>query len=188
MKNLFKLPISMLYLLVLVSCSSDPINEPQPPGKFYSNTGGNNLTMNFGFLDGNANTYIDMPIESSEINLFIGRWKVTKIGVDHSDGNMKFYNYQDYKHKDCGDSFLQFNNDGVIFENNYYKNNNACTLYSNIDKWELIEANRFKIGIYDFIYLVEVTQTELTLKYDWNGSAWAPMQVYYYYERILPPE
>ena len=212
MKNLFKLPISMLYLLVLVSCSSDPPNEPQavtpgpnvpenPRPNFPENprpnvpdypnddTGGNDpATVNFGFLNGSTNTYIDMPIESSPIHLFIGRWKITKFGGDYSDGNMKFYNYQDYNHKDCGESFLQFNNDGVVFENNYYKHNNACTLYSNTVKWELIEANRFKIDNIDFIFLVEVNETELILKYDWNYTDWAPMQTYYHYERILPPD
>ena len=197
MKNLFKLTISILYLLVLVSCSGDSPNEPQVvtprpnvPEEPNDDTGGNDqAALNFGFLDGNANTYIEMPIENSTAHLFIGRWKITKLGVDESnEGKIKYYNYQDYDHTDCGQSFLQFNNDGVVFENNYYKNNNACKLYANSDKWELMEANRFKIGIYDIIYLVEVTQTELVLKYDWNGSAWGPLQVYYHYERILPPD
>lgn len=199
MKKLFKLPISMLYLVVLVSCTTDSPSEPQgvPPGKpqppedFNDNTGGNNngyANPSSGFLDGDSssNTYIDMPIESSPTNLFIGRWKKTKFGIDeNNDGNIKYYNYQDFEHKDCPISFLQFNNDGVVFENNSYYKNNACTINSEIDNWELIEANRFKIYVYDFIFLVKVTQSELILKYDWSYSAWGPMQTYYY-ERIQP--
>ncbi len=210
MKNLFKLPISMMYLLVLVSCSSDPPNEsqvvtPRPnlPEDVDENTGGNNNGSGgnnapysnpyFGMLDGDGSSdiYIDMPIESSPTHLFIGRWGITKLGIDeNNDGNIKQYNYQDYGHKDCGLSFLQFNNDGVVFENSYYKNNGVCTLYTEIDTWELIEPNRFKIYVYDIIYLIEVTQTELILKYNWSfeNLLWAPMQVYYYYERILPPD
>ena len=210
MKTLFKLPISMLFLLVLVSCSSDSPNEPQVvtprpniPKDVDENTGGNNNGSGgnndpysnpyFGMLDGDgsSDTYIDMPIESSSTHLFVGRWGITKVGIDeNNDGNIRHFNYQDYNHKDCGLSFLQFNNDGVVFENSYYKNNGVCTLYAEIDTWELIEPNRFKIYVYDIIYLVEVTETQLILKYDWafENSLWAPMQVYYYYERILPPE
>lgn len=193
MKKQFKLPIPMMFFLVLVSCTTDSPNDPRvvvpkpqlPVDLDDGNGGDNNNTFNFGFLDGNSNTYIDMPIESSTAHLFIGRWQITKFGLDElNDGNLIYYHYQDYGHKDCGESFLQFNNDGVVFENNYYKNNNACTLYSNQTTWELVEENRFKIGIYDFIYLVEVTESELVLKYDWNHTHWGPMQTYYYYERI----
>jgi hypothetical protein len=205
MKNLINLPISMLYLLVLVSCSTDspselqaPVNgKPQTPEDFNDNTGEDNdgdatSEYFFGFLDGDgsSNTYIDMPVESSPTNLIVGRWKIIKLGIDeNNDGNIKYYNYQDFEHMDCGPSFLQFNNNGVVFENSYYKNNNACTLYSEIDNWELIEANRIKIYVYDNIYLVNVTQSELILKYDWNfaNSLYGPMQVYYYYERIQAP-
>ncbi len=90
---------------------------------------------------------------------------------------------------DCGPSFLQFNNNGVVFENSYYKNDGTCTLYSEIDDWELIETNRFKIYVYDNIYLINVTESELILKYDWRfeNSLYAPVQVYYYYERFQDP-
>ena len=208
MKILFKLPISMLYLLVLVSCTTDsssklqaplyikpqaPVgSNPQVPEDYNDNTGGNNdgnaTSAYFGFLDGagSSNTYIDMPIESSPTNLIVGRWKIIKLGIDeNNDGNIKYYNYQDFENKECGLSFLQFNNE-VVFENSYYKDNGTCTLYSEIDNWELIEANRIKIYAYDNIYVVKVTQSELILKYDWNfaNSLYGPTQVYYYYERI----
>lgn len=201
MKNLFNFPISILFLIVLVSCTSDSSNEFETPVKSGGNPGGfivdddttnngNSTNVFFGFLDGDgsSNTYIDMPIESSTTNLFVGRWKILKVGIDeNNDGNIKYYKYQDFHHKDCGLSFLQFNN-GVVFENTYYKNDGTCTLYSEIDNWELIENNRFKIYVYDNIYLINVTESELILKYNWSfiNSLYAPMQVYYYYERIPP--
>ncbi|GAA4324718.1 hypothetical protein GCM10023115_41590 [Pontixanthobacter gangjinensis] len=149
------------------------------------------LNIFFGLLDGDGSSdiYIDMPIESSPTNLFVGRWNIIKVGIDeYNDGRIKYFNYQDFDHKDCGSSFLQFNN-GVVFENSYYKNNGTCTLYSEIDDWELIENNRFKIFVYDNIYLIKVTEAELILKYDWRfeNSLYAPLQVYYYYERFRDP-
>ena len=199
LKNLVRLP-KLVWFLILVSCTTDSpkvenaavygdnpgtINEDRP-------TNSNPTNIFFGFLDGegSSSTYLDMPIDSSSSNLFIGRWKIVKLGVDeNNDGNIRYYKYQDFEHKDCGISFLQFNNDGVVFENSYYKQNGTCTLYSEIDNWELIEANRFKIYVYNNIYLVDVTPTELILKYDWNfaNSLYGPEQVYYYYERIQKP-
>lgn len=198
MKNAIKLPIYVLYLIVLVSCTTDSPSELQIPANNIDNiggsgnTGGNNYLTNpfFGFLDGDgsSNTYIDMPVESSPTNLIVGRWKFIKVGVDeNNDGNIKYYNYLDYKHNECGLSFLQFNNDGIVFENSYYNDNGTCTLYSEIDNWELLENNRIKIYVYNNIYLVKVTQSEIILKYDWNfeNSLYGPTQVYYHYERIL---
>jgi hypothetical protein len=182
----------------LVSCTTDSPSELQIPANNIDNiggsgnTGGNNYLINpfFGFLDGDgsSNTYIDMPVKSSLTNLIVGRWKFIKVGVDeNNDGNIKYYNYLDYKHNECGLSFLQFNNDGIVFENSYYNGNGTCTLYSEIDNWELLENNRIKIYVYNNIYLVKVTQSEIILKYDWNfeNSLYGPTQVYYHYERIL---
>lgn len=151
---------------------------------------GSTLNVYFGFLDGDvdSDTYIDMPIESSPSNLVIGRWRIVKLGIDaNNDGTIKYHNYQDFEHKSCGFSFLQFNDDGVVFENSYYKNDGTCTLFSEMAKWELIEENRFKIYVYDIIYLIKVTPTELVLKYDWDfeNSLYGPTQVFYYYERVL---
>ena len=98
MKNAIKLPIYVLYLIVLVSCTTDSPSELQTPinnsdnSGGSGNTGGNSYLTNpfFGFLDGDgsSNTYIDMPIESSITNLIVGRWKFIKIGVDeNNDGN-----------------------------------------------------------------------------------------------------
>lgn len=205
MKNLFKLPITISSLIVLVSCSAEIPNEPPVyrqvtppvPGVPHEDPEENNdpyeANLYFGFLDGDgsSDTYIDMPIESSPTHLFVGRWKINKIGIDeNNDGKIKHYNYENYAHKDCGKSFLQFNKDGVVFENSYYKSENSCTLYVEIDDWELIEPDRFKIYVYDIIYLLKVNETELILKYDWRfeGSLYAPVQVYYYYERILPTD
>lgn len=193
MKNLMR---SLLFLIVLVSCSTDSPNQPEKPVFSGDNPGGlndgNTINVYFGFLDGDgsSNTYIDMPIDSSPTNLLIGRWKIIKLGIDeNNDGNIRYYNYQEFEHKDCGLSFLQFNNNGVVFENSYYKDNNICTLYSEIDDWELTEENRLKIYVYNNIYLLNVTQSELILKYDWDfeNSLWGPLQLYYYYERIQEP-
>lgn len=199
MKSALNFPISILYIAVLVSCSSDSPRESESPVLSDGKPGGvigdddtsnndNPINIFFGFLDGDgsSNTYIDMPVESSATHLFVGRWHISKVGIDeNNDGNIKYYNYQDFDHKDCGSGFLQFNND-IVFENTYYKNDGTCTLYSEIDNWELIEANRFKIYVYDNIYLVNVTESELILKYDWRvgNSLYSPMQVYYYYDRI----
>lgn len=192
MKHLIELPISILCFIVLVSCTTDDPSTPQLP----TNAGVNRVVktdssltkqtnLYFGFLKGggSSNTYIDKPIESSPTDLIVGRWSITKMGVDeNNDGNVKYYGYED---QDCGLSFLQFNNDGVVFENTYYKNNGTCTLYSEIDDWELTEANRIKISDYNNIYLVDVTESVLVLKYDWNfeNSLYGPTQVYYYFER-----
>ena len=195
MKNLFKLPVFMLYIIVSISCTTDSSSEPQGPVFSGGNPGvidsRDFLRIYFGFLDGegSSNTYIDMPIESSSTNLVVGRWKITKLGIDHNnDGYIEYYNYQDFNHKDCGLSFLQFNNNGVVFENIFYKDydDGSCILYSETADWELVEADRFKIYVYNNIYLVNVTQSELILKYDWNfeNSLYGPAQVYYYYERI----
>lgn len=199
MKTLVKLPIAMMYLIVLVSCTTDSPGEPpvipQAPDTPHNNPIENNddysADLYFGFLDGSSssNTFIDMPIESSPTSLIVGRWKIIKIGIDeNNNGNIKFYNYVDYEHQDCGESFLQFNNDGVAFENNYYKNESTCTLYAEIDNYEFIGANRLKVHVYNNIFLVDVTQSELILKYDWDfeNSLYGPMQVFYYYERIPP--
>ena len=122
MKNLFKLPIAILYLIVLVSCSTDlpdlpPLIEvvkPQVPEEINDddpeeNNDGNTTGINFGFFDSGTSSanYIDMPIESSSTNLFVGRWKIIKIGVDEDDnGDLEYsYNYEDYANKDCGLSF-----------------------------------------------------------------------------------
>jgi hypothetical protein len=197
MKKLIKLPIYILYLIILVSCTTDSPSELKAPVIYGGSTGGNgdtggNYATNpfFGFLDGegSSNTYIDMPIESSSTNLIVGRWKITKQGIDeNNNGNIKYYNYLDYKHNECGLSFLQFNNNGVVFENSFYNDNGTCILYSEIDNWELLENNRIKIYVYDNIYLVKVTQSEIILKYDWNfeNSLYGPSQVYYHYERIV---
>ncbi|RTY90628.1 hypothetical protein [Flavobacterium sp. GT3R68] len=212
MKNLLKLPIFILYLLVLVACSEDPSTQFQGPVDNGGNTGGGNTgggntggdntgggntggfptgnNVYFGFLDGegSSTTYIDMPVESSPENLLVGRWKIIKIGFDeNNDGNIKYSNYADFKHADCGLSFLQFNN-RVVFENSYYMTDSGiCTLYAETDDWEIVEGNRLKIYVYDNIYIIKVTDTELVLKYDWNfeNSLYGPAQVYYYYERIL---
>lgn len=178
---------------------TDPIvNEPphnlEPPDNPEENNTDNSTNLYFGFLDGESSstgTYIDMPIESSATNLLIGRWRITKLGADeYNDGNIKFYYYENFNHKDCRLSFLQWNTNGVVFENSYYKENGVCNLYSEIDVWELIEPNRFKIWVYDNIYLIKVTQSELILKYDWRfeNSLYGPLQVYYYYERIQAPK
>tara|TARA_R110002051_G_scaffold318360_1_gene400644 strand:- start:131 stop:724 length:594 start_codon:yes stop_codon:yes gene_type:complete len=193
MKNMVKLPLSILFLIVVVSCTTDSPNETQVPVFSGGNPGEKNDDYSkgvyFGFLDGDgsSDTYIDMPIESSSTNLIVGRWKISKIGIDEiNDGNIRYFDFQDFEHKDCGLSFLQFNNNGVVFENSYYNDNGTCTLYSEIDDWQLIEANKFKIYVYDNIYLINVTQSELILKYDWNfeNSLYGPMQVYYYFERM----
>jgi hypothetical protein len=196
MKNLVFLPITLLYVIVLVSCTADAPSKAQVPVYSGGKPGEKNddftTGVYFGFLDGgsSSSTYLEMPIESSPTKLIVGRWNIKRLGIDeNNDGNLRYFNYQDYEHKDCGLSFLQFNNDGVVFENSYYKSNGSCTLFSEINKWELIEENRFKIHVYDNIYLVNVTQTELVLKYDWSfeNSLWAPMQVFYYYERTQEP-
>lgn len=171
---------------MVIPVKPNPIGTPQPdPQETPSET-----NIYFGFLDGDGSseTYIDMPIESSTENLIVGRWKIVKLGVDeNNDGKIQFYNYKDFEHEVCGESFLQFNNDGVVFENSYYKQNSICTLFVEIDTWEFIEENRLKIYVYDIIYLIEVTQSQLVLKYDWRfeNSLWAPLQVYYYFERIV---
>ncbi len=194
MKKLVKLPLSILFLIVMVSCTKDSQNELQVPVFSGGNPGERDndysTGLYFGFLDGDGSstTYIDMPIESSPTDLIVGRWKITKLGIDeNNDGNVKYFDFQDFEHKDCGTSFLQFNNDGVVFENSYYNDNGTCTLYSEIDEWELIEENKFKIYVYENIYLSSVTQSELILKYDWSfeNSLYAPVQVYYYFERML---
>ncbi|MFE3869224.1 hypothetical protein ACFX5E_14250 [Flavobacterium sp. LS2P90] len=186
-----------MYLIVLVSCTTDSPSELQAPVISGGNTGGSgntggNYATNpfFGFLDGDgsSSTYIIMPIESSSTNLIISRWKIIKEGVDeNNDGNIKYYNYLDYKHNEYGLSFLQFNNNGVVFENAYYNDNGTCILYSERVNWELLENNRIKIYVYNNIYLVKVTQSELILKYEWNfaNSLYGPAQVYYHYERIV---
>ncbi|GGD46954.1 hypothetical protein GCM10011361_12250 [Muriicola marianensis] len=153
------------------------------PGKISSGT-----IPYFGFLDGegSSNTYMEMPVESSSANLLIGKWQITKLGIDEAnDGNIVYYRYEDYDHKDCGESFLQFNSDGVVFENSYYNNTEDCILYSEIDTYEFIDSDRLKIYVYDNIFLVNLSATELILKYDWAfpNSLWGPTQVYYHYKR-----
>lgn len=199
MKNFIKLPVFTAYLILLVSCTKDspvhtnptPQAKPQVPVDFndrVENNDGDLKNRYFAFLDGDGSfdTYIDMPVESSPKHLFIGRWQMSKFGLDeYGNGNIKYDDFEDFEHKNCGQSFLQFNNDGVVFEN-YYHKETTCNLNVEIDNWELIGENRLKIYVYDFIYLVKVTETELVLKYDWSPTAWGPMQVYYHYERILP--
>ncbi|MBC8769314.1 lipocalin family protein [Arenibacter sp. BSSL-BM3] len=194
MKKLVELPLSILFLIVMVSCTKDSPNSPKLPVFSGGNPGEKNdnyaTGLYFGFLDGDgsSNTYIDMPIESSSSNLLVGRWIITKLGIDeNNDGNIRYFEFQDFDHKDCGLSFLQFNNNGVVYENSYYNDNVTCTLYSEIDEWELNEANKLNIYVYDNIYLIDVSQSELILKYDWRfeNSLYGPMQVYYYFERIL---
>ena len=195
MRNLVKLPICFMFLIVLVSCTTDSSSDQiysvgNPVGV---NNDGNAGNVYFGFLDGggSSDNYIDMPIESSSTDLMIGRWKITKLGIDEkNDGNVKYYNYQDFQHIDCGLSFLQFNNNGVVFENVYYKGDyGGCTFFSEMDTYELLENGMIKNYVYNNIYLVNVTQSELILKYDWNfeNSLWGPIQVYYFYERIVAP-
>lgn len=211
MKNLLKLPIFVLYLLVLVACSADPSTPFQGPVDNGGNPGGDNTgggnnggdntggvpignptsaNVYFGFLDGDGSstTYIDMPAESYPANLLIGRWKITKLGIDENhDGTIHYYNYADFKHDDCGLSFLQFNTNGVVFENSYYKTDGGiCTLYSEMDEWELLQGGRLKIYVYDNIYIIKVSDSHLILKYDWDfeNSLYGPAQVYYYYDRI----
>lgn len=202
MKKIIKRHLSILLILALLSCSTDSSNESVNLNLDF--TGGNPINNNnahsnnnttpstniyFGFLDGpgSSTTYKDMPIESSATNLLVGRWKVTKVGVDESNNNnIVYYNYQDYNHKDCGLSFLQFNNNGTAFENCFYKSNGICTLYVESDSWELIGDN-LKTTLYNNIYVIQVSDTSLILKYDWNfeNSLWGPMQVYYHYQRIV---
>lgn len=201
MKNLSFFPVVLLGTIALVSCSTD--DSPVATSVLHPVvlTGGNPAAapeegnpdapanVFFGFLDGDGSstTYIDMPAESSASNLLIGRWNITKLGIDeNNDGNIVSYNYADYPHKDCGNSFLQFNNDGVVFENSYFEVDGSCTLFAEIDELEVIGENRFRIYNYDNIYLVSLTQSELVLKYDWNfeNSLYGPMQVYYYYTRV----
>ena len=196
MKKLIKLTLTILFVVVYLSCSKDnnipdidftgsnPRNNNIP-----SNNNSNTPSLNiyFGFLDGpgSSNTYIDLPIESSSTNLLIGRWIITKVGVDeNNDNHVEYYNYQDFNHKDCGLSFLQFNNDGIAFENCYYNDRGICTLYTEIDNWELIDDN-LRTTYYNNIFLIHISDTELILKYDWNfeNSLWGPMQTYYHYER-----
>jgi len=195
MKKLIKLPICICFIIILVSCTTDSSNSSenlQDPvfngGNPTNNNSNSSTNVFFGFLDGDGSysTYIDMPIESSSTNSMIGRWQITKLGVDeNNDGNIIYYSYNNFDHGDCGLSFLQFNNDGTVFENCYYESNGTCTLYSEIDSWELIGDN-LKIYVYDNIFVVSVTESELILKYDWifENSLWAPMQAYYYYERF----
>jgi len=192
MKNLVKLPMALLFLMVSVSCSTDsnspnsdslgenPINDFNTPSE----------NAYFGFLYGlsSANVPLDQPIESSSTNLLIGRWKITKIGIDQNDdGNVVYYNYQDYRHKDCGLSYLQFNNDGIVFENCYFNDDDGCILYTGASKWEVVIGSNLKISDYNNIFVVQTSDTELILKYDYNDEnyLWAPLQVYYYYDRIL---
>ena len=199
MKNLFQFPMLLMYLMVLVSCTTDFPDEVRAPVFTGDDSGGNDYVdttqvddepgVYFGFLDGSgsSSTYMDTPIESSASNLMVGRWYITKLGIDeNNDGNIKYYEYDDFDHEECGVSFLQFNSDGVVFENSYYKENGTCTLFSEIDEYEFIEEHRLKIYVYDNIYVVNVTESELILKYDWNfeNSLWGPTQVYYYYIRV----
>ncbi len=70
------------------------------------------------------------------------------MGIDaNNDGTIKYHNYQDFEHKSCGFSFLQFNDDGVVFENSYYKNDGTCTLFSEMARWELIEETHYLADI-----------------------------------------
>ncbi|SFA86410.1 Lipocalin-like domain-containing protein [Flavobacterium swingsii] len=212
MKKIITLPICILYLMVLVSCTTDSSADSQVPANYSentasmgyigvggtgstgggSNTGSPSIITNpyFGFLDGDGNYdfFIDMPIESSPSNLIIGRWEITKLGIDeNNDGNIMYYNYADYNHRVCGKNILQFNNNGTVFENSYYNNNGICSIHSEKDDFEFLENDRLKIYVYDNIYIVKVTQTELVLKYDWDfdGSLYGPMQAYYYFDRIV---
>ncbi|MCP9198824.1 hypothetical protein MKO06_02830 [Gramella sp. GC03-9] len=200
MKNSAKFSVLLSCIIVTVSCSTDspvqnqisdlsPINSgSDQPENIATGNEENSINYFFGFLDGDgsSNTYLDRPVDEFDNQLFIGRWKITKLGIDNNnDGTIMYYNYEDFDHKNCGESFLQFNIDGTVFENSYYSNAGECTLFSEIDTWELIETNRFKIYVYDNIYLLKATKTELVLKYDWifENSLYAPMQVYYHYQR-----
>lgn len=199
MRRSCNFPVVLLGTIVLVSCSTDSpprINTPanDRPPIISDDTGGEDnaeavFNPYFGFLDGDgsSSTFIDIPAENSSSNLLIGRWQITKIGIDeNNDGNVKEYGYEDFKHKDCGTGFLQFNADGVVFENSYYENEGTCTFFAETDNWEELGENRFKVYSYDNIYLVSLTQQELVLKYDWNfeNSLYGPVQVYYHYVRI----
>ena len=175
---------------------------PSPPTETPGNETGNNSGTNsndsgemdiyFGFLDGedSSSTYLEMPIESSSTNLIVARCMITKISLDeNNDGKKVDYDFHDFKHKDCGKSFLQFNGDGIVFENSYFYDSKvkSCQLYSEIDDYSFITEKRLKIWVYDNIYIVKLNQEELILKYDWNfeNSLWGPAQVYYYYQRVL---
>ena len=199
MKKLLNLPVFLLGAILLVSCSTDPVLKSTivlnprtiavPDTQQVVADADVDFIPYFGFLDGDgsATTYIDMPAESSPSNLIIGRWSITKLGIDeNNDGNIIFYAYDDYDHKECGNSFLQFNNDGIVFENIYYGKDGSCTLEVEIDDWEVIGENRFQIYVYNNIYVVTLTETELVLKYDWDfeNSLYGPAQYYYYYKRV----
>ncbi|WP_200977897.1 hypothetical protein [Echinicola sp. 20G] len=193
MKNILKVSLPILYLSLLISCTIDSSDDPQRPSNFWTaperNSSNSASNIYFGFLDGDgsSSTLLDMPKDSSSTHLFIGRWQITKIGIDeNNDGNIIYHQYKDFRHKDCGNAFLQFNNDGVVFENIYFRENGKCKLFSEIDRWELIATNRFKIYLYENIYLEKVSLSEMVLKYDWNfeNSLYGPTQVYYYFERL----
>jgi len=202
-------PFSMI-IIILIICACSENEEPTnffistPDETLQINTIGNvainnsgivindnnNLDFYFGFLDGDGSSskYLEMPVESSSTNLIVGRWIITKISVDaNNDGNKVDYDYQDFKNKDCGRSFLQFNNDGVVFENSYFYDSKVgtCNLYSEIDDYEYITEYNIKIYSYSNIYIIKLTQEELVLKYDWNfeNSLYGPTQVYYHYKR-----
>ena len=89
MKTLFKLPISMLFFLVLVSCSGDSPNEPQVvtprpnlPGDVDENTGGNNNGSGgnndpysnpfFGMLDGGVEMVLLLIRLATSANVILG--------------------------------------------------------------------------------------------------------------------
>ena len=169
-------------------------NNGNVAGNDSGNVSNDNSKMNiyFGFLDGDgsSSSYLEMPIESSPTNLIVGRWIITKISVDeNNDGNRVDYDYQDFKHKDCGKSYLQFNNNGIVFENSYFYDNKTgiCNLYSEIDDYEYITEYNIKIYSYFNIYIIKLTQEELILKYDWDfeNSLSGPSQVYYHYKRVI---
>lgn len=199
MKKIYEILVLLPIFCLVFSCSTDNLSEVllNNPSTVDNNNGGgvsnvNNpsFSINWSYSDG---VYRDYPIESSSTNLLIGRWKPTKMGVDeNNDGNVIYYNYSDYKHLECGNSFLQFNNDGVVIENNYYNDNVKCSLYSLNSTWLLYgdNSNKLRIGdiVIDFYHIISVNQNELIIKIDWNfvNSLYGPTQVYYYFERIQP--
>lgn len=200
MKKIYIFLVLAPLIGLIFSCSTEESGTQPSSNQFpidNGNNGGNSnvIIPSFGinWTPNHDDIYRDYPIERSSENLLIGRWKPFKMGVDeNNDGNVKYYNYSDYRHLECGNSFLQFNNDGVIIENDYYNDNIKCSLYSLQATWNLFgdDSNRLRIDNVDFYHIISVNERELVIKIDWNfeNSLYGPSQVYYYYERIQAPD